>query len=194
MRHTDTADCASDDDLVRAFAGGDASAFEQLLTRHESSVYRICYLMTRSHEDARDLCQESFLLMYRGLPGFEGRAPFGAWARRVTVNLCLRTLKRRGREREAMAELAHRPTAGGTRPDHAAERNEERAALVDAIAQTRPEYRAVLILRDVEGLAYDEIREALGLTLSQVKTRLHRARREARERCHELRPGASREV
>lgn len=64
MRHTNTADCASDGDLVRAFAGGDASAFEALLMRHESSVYRICYLMTRSREDARDLCQEAFLLMY----------------------------------------------------------------------------------------------------------------------------------
>jgi RNA polymerase sigma-70 factor, ECF subfamily len=167
----------TDAELIERHLRGDGSAFSALVRRHERRVYNLCYRMLGREEDARDASQDTFLTALRRLSSFRGEARFTTWLHRVTVNACYDVLRRK--RREPMLEPARDEDEpeppGPASPDHA----DSAVAAVDvqrALVQVPQEFRAVLILHDVQDLAYDDIAEALGIPVGTVKSRLHRGR------------------
>lgn len=165
-----------DDELVQRWRCGDGAAFGALYRRYVGFVYTICYGMTDSVDDAHDLCQEAFLNAYRGRTGFQGRSAFRTWLRTITVRVCLRHAER-VRRGASLAEPTFVDRAPARlRPDRQVERRETETRLWRAIRSLPPDDRAVLLLREIEDMRYDEIAEALDWSPEKVTTRLHRAR------------------
>lgn len=161
----------ADPELVRRFREGDADAFAILVRRHERRVYNLAYRMIGRPEDARDAAQEAFLSCYRHLGAFRGDSSFATWLHRVTVNACYDILRKKTPALASAEEQLEPPPA----PDHAdaaADAVDVQRALLDVPA----EFRAVLVMHDVQGLPYEEIAQALDIPLGTVKSRLHRAR------------------
>jgi RNA polymerase sigma-70 factor (ECF subfamily) len=165
-----------DEDLVRRFLSGDRGAFAVLVERHERRVFNLALRMTGKEEDARDATQEAFLTALRKLSSFRGEAAFTTWLHRVTVNACYDLLRKRQR-----APLLDRGAEEHTEPepppvpDHA-----DRATLsVDvqrALLEVPADFRAVMILHDVQDLPQEEVSAILGIPIGTVKSRLHRGR------------------
>jgi RNA polymerase sigma-70 factor (ECF subfamily) len=175
--------------LVEEFLRGDACAFEALFRRHQTYVFNVCYGILGNAEDAADVTQETFMRAHRRMAQFRGEATLSTWLYRVAVNLSITQLRRHARHRlQSLEELppdavgALESDARDTEPETMLQMQEE-GALVRRVLNTLPaEYRAVLALRHFQQLAYEQIAEALGVSLSQVKTRLHRARKMFKER------------
>jgi len=167
-----------DDDALRArLATGDPRAFEALVTRYQHRVFGVALRMLGSRAEAEEIAQETFLRAHRALGEFRGDARLGTWLYAIAPRLCLNRLASGPRRHEQSDEVAvlRRPAEG---VDAAAvlEQRELQAALHEAIAALPEERRIVVVLRDLEGLAYEEIADVLGLPLNTVRTRLHRAR------------------
>jgi RNA polymerase sigma-70 factor, ECF subfamily len=175
--------------LVDRFRGGDEAAFETLFRKYQTYVYNICYGILGNAEDAADVTQETFLRAHARMAQFRGDACVSTWLYRVAVNLAITELRRRTRARaqsldeiDPDGELCPAPCSQEPAPDAALELDEERA-LVRRVLNTLPgEYRAVIVLRHFQQLAYEEIAVTLEVSLSQVKTRLHRARKMFKDR------------
>jgi RNA polymerase sigma-70 factor (ECF subfamily) len=163
---------------------GDPEAFAALVKRHQDRVYDFCFRMLSDREEALELTQEIFVSIHQALPGFRFDSKLSTWIYRISKNHCLNRLKylqRRGRGRSedvdqvpeaALAEAVGAPQ----KPDEAMEAEHERAVVQRAIARLEPDQRALVALRDIEGLSYEEIVEIADLPLGTVKSRLHRAR------------------
>lgn len=158
-----------DAELVRRHLDGDGSAFAVLVERHQRRVYNVALRMLGRPEDAADAAQEVFLTCLRKLGSFRGDAAFTTWLHRVTVNACLDALRRRSREQPS-EEPPERPV--GDHADAAGAAADVQRGLL-AITE---EFRAVLVLHDLQGLPYEEVAEALGAPVGTVKSRVHRAR------------------
>jgi RNA polymerase sigma-70 factor (ECF subfamily) len=161
----------SDTDLVARAVGGDQGAFTDLVRRHERRVYNIAYRMLGREEDARDATQDAFLSCYRRLASFRGDAAFTTWLHRIAINASYDVLRRRKVTPAGLDEAPEPPPS----PDHA----EATAGTVDAqraLLHVGLEHRAVLVLHDVRGLAYEEVAAILEVPVGTVKSRLHRAR------------------
>ncbi|MGH2723570.1 MAG: RNA polymerase sigma factor [Actinomycetota bacterium] len=160
----------TDEELVRRFLAGDRPAFATLVERHQRRVYNLAYRMVGRPEDAADVTQDVFVTCLRKLSGFRGTSSFTTWLHRVAVNACYDTLRRRGREQ---------PVAENPEPAPAPDPADAAAAAVDvqrALLEVPEEYRAVLILHDVQGIPYEEVAHTIGAPIGTVKSRLHRGR------------------
>jgi RNA polymerase sigma-70 factor (ECF subfamily) len=197
---------SDDADLLARLASGDASAIEALMQGYADKVYRLAYGVTRNEADAQEVVQDVFVTVFRKHASFEGRAALSSWMYRITMNAALN--KRRGMRHDVETSLeADLPTylADGHRagdraylladwsgtPEAELLSRESRAVLTRAIDGLPDRYRAVLILRDVEGLSNEEVAAAVGDTVASVKSRLHRARMAVRERLTRHFHGAS---
>lgn len=191
MTHADM-----EDRLIEQLRAGDPGALEPLMARHAARVYRVAYGITRSAGDAEEVVQDVFLTLVRKISTFEGRAALGTWLYRVATNAAL--IKRRGKRAQVEVSLEdHLPAFKddghrdgersfllldwSLRPDEELLSSESRATLARAIEALPQQYRAVLVLRDVEELSNEETAEALGESVASVKSRLHRARMALRE-------------
>lgn len=182
-----------DQELVEASRKGKAEAFGELVRRHQGRLYPTLLRLTGSAEDAQDLLQESFLRAYRKLGRFQGESSFYTWLYRLSVNLALSHQRRRKGparlselrvDRELELDPADRPERSDpTLPLELAERDATIQAALDALA---PDHRAVVVLKEFDGLRYEEIAETLGVPVGTVRSRLHRARNELRERLADL--------
>jgi len=183
----------ADAELVERLKGGDEEAFSALLRRHQGKVYRLAMNMTRNVQDAEEVTQDVFLAVSRKLGAFDGRAAFSTWLYRVATNAAL--MKLRGRRPEphlpieeagpTFAADGHfaRPVADWSElPDDRLLAAESQRVLGQAIEALPPDYKAVVVLRDIEGLSNQEVAESVGTTVLAVKSRLHRARLALRER------------
>jgi len=187
----------SDLTLVERLRHGDTIALEQLMARYTDRVYRLAHGITGNAADAEEVVQDVFLTVFRKIHTFEGRAALGSWIYRVTTNAAL--IKRRGRR--ADREIPLEPSLPAFLPDgHRAGdpaflmadwsqnpeasllSQETREILRRGISALPDRYRAVLVLRDVEGLSNEEVAEAVGESVPCVKSRLHRARMALREK------------
>lgn len=177
---------ASEAELLEAARGGDGSALEALLARHEARVYRFARRLCRQREDAEDVLQESLLAAARGLRRFRGASSLGTWLYAIARSFCIKKRRKSVFARpevslEEEAREARRLADPGRRPDEALEAARLEAALERAIAALDGPYREVLLLRDAEGLTAAEVARVTGLSVPAVKTRLHRARGRLRE-------------
>lgn len=175
-----------DSALVASAAGGDTAAFEALVERHRNRVYGLALRMLSSEDDAAEVVQESFISAYRNLAHFRGDAQFGSWLTRIAANHALMKLRHRkvvGAVEESLDEPHFNER--GTLTDEVASlpdgetsaiNHELRTAIEAAAARLGDEYREVFVLRDLEGMSYEEIAELTGISVPAVKSRLHRAR------------------
>ena len=176
-----------DRELIVAWQAGDESAFEELIRRHESRVYRLLYRMMGNKEDAEDLTQETFLSLHRHGHRFRAEARFSTFVYRVAANAALNRRRSYGRGRSRIDKLKTRQQAGDDLPS--APRNPEDATLGqelsghvrDALESLSPSLRMPVVLYDIEGLAYGEIAKVLGIAEGTVKSRIHRARQALRD-------------
>ena len=183
-----------DRELLARAQGGDMSAFEALVGRHEEKVYGLALRMTRSEADAAEIAQDTFLSAYQHLSEFRGEAAFGSWVHRIAANNALMRLRRQkvldivsdddlaGPEFTDRGSLAEVPESDWSRRADDLLLDEELGRAIQADADALPEgYREVFLLKDVEGLSYEEISEMVGISIPAVKSRLHRARLALRE-------------
>jgi RNA polymerase sigma-70 factor (ECF subfamily) len=173
-------------DRLRA---GDRRAFEDLVRLQQHRVYGLALRMLGNPADAQDVAQEAFLRAHRGLAEFRGDARLSTWLYAIVSRLCLNRLagSERRLNRQGEETLAQLPDAAPG-PDQALERGELEEALHRAIAELPDERRIVVVLRDVEGLAYEEIAEVLDLPVGTVRSRLHRARLDLKEKLERFFP------
>lgn len=172
-------------ELVNRAQKGDVAAFSALVRRYETRVYNLAYRLLSNGDDAADVAQDSFLAAYESLKRFRGESAFYTWLYRVVVNKALAFRRARdGRREHTVADgetNAINAAAGGAGPARAVEEKERAALVQGAIGSLPEEFRAVVVLRDVEGLEYEEIAEVLGVVTGTVKSRLHRGRMLVRE-------------
>jgi len=165
---------------VRLAQRGDLDAFETLVRRHRQRVYRVALRMLGDPEEAEDAAQDAFVQAWQALPRFRGDAAFGTWMYRVVTNRCLTRL----RDRRPSAPLPDALRAIGEDTASSAVARIQITAVKKAIANLTHEQRAAWVLRELEGLTYEQIATTLDLSLSAVKARIHRARQDI---LHELR-------
>jgi len=180
-----TPDAVDDRRLVRAAQRGDQSAFRQLVERYQRRVYQLALGMMKDSDEAMDISQETFVRVHRYLPSFKGDSSFFTWTYRIAMNLCLDAQRRRGRgERidvsegdEAEIEAAmDPPSAALAGPQSAALNAELKDKIEDALAALSENHRAILLLREVDGLSYEELAKVLGIRKGTVMSRLFHAR------------------
>ncbi len=159
---------------------GDERAFAHLLRQHQNRVYDLLVRMLGDAAEAEDVTQEVFLAFHKALPGFRGESRVSTWLFRIAKNHCLNRLKYRSRRGEGLhveLEVADRVGAEGPEsPERLLERRRSDERVRAAIASLPEEQRLVVVLRDIEGLAYDEIAAVLEQPEGTVKSRLHRGR------------------
>jgi RNA polymerase sigma-70 factor (ECF subfamily) len=175
--------------LVERLRAGEPPAFEELVRRYQHRVFGVAVRMLRNAAEAEEAAQEVFLRVYRAVDEFRGEARLSTWLYAITSRVCLtrlgtgeRRLVREGEE--TLTRLAN----GEATPGAALERSELEAALHRAIAELPEDRRIVVVLRDLEGLAYEEIAAALDLPLGTVRSRLHRARMDLKEKLERFFP------
>ena len=179
----------TDDSALLARAqSGDMSGFEALVEKHKHRVYALALRMLNSEADAAEVTQEAFLAAFRNLKEFRGDAQFGSWVHRIAANFSLMRLRKRRAAAETLeSTLEAEPTFNerGSLLDSVSDwRDAEndaldaelRLAIESAASSLGDEYRQVFVLRDLEGLSYEEIAELTGDSVPAIKSRLHRAR------------------
>ncbi len=158
--------------LVQAAQDGDLDAFEALVRRYQPAVYRVALRMLGSEADAQDATQETFLRAWRALPRFRHDSALTTWLYRIVTRRCLHLIAAR-RPTDALNDTHPDPRLD---PVHTAEQRERLQAVTRAIAQLPGDQRAALILREFEGLSYDQVADALNTSVPAIKGRIHRAR------------------
>jgi RNA polymerase sigma-70 factor (ECF subfamily) len=182
-------------ELVAALRGGEPWAFELFVRTHGARVKVVASRYLRNEEDANDAVQETFLSAFKALGSFAGKSQLATWLHRIAVNAALMKLRALSRRREETAEeeiedllpkfvgLGVHPTtqrAFGESPDEPALRQEACARVRSAIMELPENHRIALVLRDIEGLEYEEVARQLGISINAAKIRIHRARQALR--------------
>lgn len=172
-------------EIIVKVRSGDADAFEALVLEHQNKVYSLALRMVGNEEDARDMAQEAFIRAFNSLGSFRGESKFSVWLYRLTSNICIDFL--RGMAKRRTVSLSWEDEDGDEgeleipderfSPEAGLERSELREAVRRGLEQLTPEYREILLLREINGLSYDEIGRALNLEEGTVKSRIFRARK-----------------
>lgn len=183
-----------DERLIKAFQQGNRSAFDTLVLKHQQGVFNLCYRMLGDDHEANDSAQETFFKVYRSLKKFRFESAFSTWLYRVTVNTCKNRLKSsafRQKKRTVFLNNPHRTEDNrqsmeildnSPSPVAELERKERMKAIQAAIDTLTPERKEAVILKDIEGLSYEEIADITGQALGTVKSRLARARLDLRNK------------
>ena len=178
-----------DELLIRRAQRGDADAFEQLLLEHQKNVYNLCYRMAGDPDDAMDLSQETFLRAWRCLDQYQFASAFSTWLYRLCSNICIDFLRKRRRQQTVPLtfedadgeEQTYAVPDAQPLPEEQVELKLTRETLAAAMAQLLPEHRAVLQLRVVNEMSYEQIADVLDIQIGTVKSRLSRARNQLKK-------------
>jgi RNA polymerase sigma-70 factor (ECF subfamily) len=169
-------------ELIRRCLEGDALAWDRLVREHWKRVFNIAYKFVARLEEAEDLTQETFVKVFRALPTYDGRASFETWLTRVSRNLCIDHYRRRRREEETFTDQVELDSIPldelVSRPDARLEQRDHIALIRRALAQLPPTYREPVVLRDIQGLSYEQIAQRLHLQEGTVKSRINRGRKQ----------------
>jgi RNA polymerase sigma factor (sigma-70 family) len=162
--------------------------WEQVVREHSARVYRLAYRLSGNAQDAEDLTQETFLRVFRSLAGFTP-GTFEGWLHRITTNLFLDMVRRRQRIRfEALPDDAERLQGSAPSPEQVYVDTHLDPRIQAALDDLSPEFRAAVVLCDIEGLSYEEIAATLGVKLGTVRSRIHRGRTQLRAALADLDP------
>lgn len=184
---------SSDWELVQRAQGGDRDAFRELVERYQRRIAALALGMLRNQEDALDVVQETFTKAYQNLGRFKGDASFYTWVYRIAYNLCIDSQRRATKQAEVPLEpempAEHPPVPDGAPQNQPFERASDAEIgrrMREAIRELTPDHRAVILLREVEGLSYAEISQVLDCPKGTVMSRLHYARRQLQARLRGL--------
>ncbi|MBI5090866.1 MAG: sigma-70 family RNA polymerase sigma factor [Candidatus Hydrogenedentes bacterium] len=169
--------------LVERAQSGDLTAFEELVRRYRNDVFSLSYHYVRSREEAWDISQEVFFKAYRALGQFRGDSGFKTWLLRITANHCKDQFKKRRLDTIRFDETLHEDDmpAASSGPDESAEAKELGAAISTALESLSAKHRTAFILREFEGMSYEEMAQVMGCSLGTVMSRLHHARRKLQQ-------------
>lgn len=182
-----------DGTLVQRCLDGDDSAFQSLVQRYQKKLFATAFGMLHHAEDALDIVQEAFLKVYRYLPKFQGNSSFYTWSYRIVVNLCIDFLRKEGRQHkqdydDCIQQSEHKlgehhlcTTGSGYDPIKAYNNKELGEQILQAIDTLSVSHRSVIILREIEGMSYEEIAQTLQCSKGTVMSRLHHARAKLRQ-------------
>ena len=173
--------------LIQECREGNTAAYGELVSRYQDRLFNTVLRLVNNAEDARDVVQEAFLHAYQSLHSFKGDSLFFTWLYRIAVNTAI-SMKRKqkptlriqpgGEEKGAIDPL---DLSESNRPGHAIEMAEEERMVHEALAKLSPEHRAVLVMKDMEGMRYEEMADVLDVPVGTIRSRLHRARLEMRD-------------
>jgi len=178
----------TDADLIAQCLRGQTHAFGELVARHQDRLYGTLVGVLGSAEDARDVAQEAFVSAFQKLHTFRGRSAFYSWLFRIAMNFAVSRKRKRGRPTvsiEAVRDAGgHEPPDAHPEvaPDYSLQAAERQTAVRAALAELPDEFRTVLVLKEMENLKYEEIAEIVGCPIGTVRSRIHRARSELREK------------
>lgn len=198
-----TADGPEDTELVARARSGDHEAFRLLFQRYHRRVYSLAYGMVRNQDDALDVVQEGFIKAHRYLDRFEGASSFYTWLYRIIMNLCIDHIRKQRRARlvdfndaldhgqgdAAVGEDALLPRILGENPGKALVRKEIREHIDQALSELSDNHRAVLIMRELDGMSYEEMAEMMQCAKGTIMSRLFHARKNMQKRLLELMGG-----
>jgi RNA polymerase sigma-70 factor (ECF subfamily) len=182
-REAREADSVHDAHLIQRAQGGDARAFRELVERHQRRAFAIALSLVRDEQDAREIVQEAFVRVFRGLAGFNGSSSFFTWLYRIVKNLAIDLLRRPSRRETELEEQRDgelwEPLSGDIGLDPADELGRRRLAerIGRALDALPPYHRGVILMREVEGMTYEEMAEAMGISKGTIMSRLYHARR-----------------
>ncbi len=176
----------SEQEAIERAQQGDSECFEALYGLHKRRVYSLCLRMTGNTAEAEDLTQEAFLQLYRKIGTFRGESAFSTWLHRLSVNVVLMRLRKKGLPEVSLEETLEPQQEDGPRKDVGTVDNVlagsiDRVNLQRAVESLPPGYRIVFILHDVEGYEHNEIAEMMGCSIGNSKSQLHKARLKLRE-------------
>lgn len=171
--------------IIRSVLDGDVNAFEKLVLENQKNVYNLALKMLGNPEDASDVSQETFLRAYRSLGSFQGDSRFSVWLYRMTSNVCIDLLRKRKRRAEVSMTVVNDEDEESEleipderfSPEQTLDRQERVRAVREGLQKLPEEYRRILTMREIGGLSYEELAEALDLELGTVKSKLFRARK-----------------
>ena len=182
--------------LVKAFQGGDRTAFDTLVNRHKGRVFNLCYWFLGDYQDADDASQETFIKIYRSLGKFRFESALRTWIFRIAVNTCKnKRISSAFRNRQRTFSFDN-PGDGpgfnmqdrGASPSEALEKKERMHRIMEGINALPADQKEVITLRDIEGLSYEEIVQVTGISLGTVKSRLARARTQLKDKLGGMKP------
>jgi RNA polymerase sigma-70 factor (ECF subfamily) len=175
-----------DRELIKQAQGGDKQAFRRLVERHQRRAYSIALGLVRDENDARELVQEAFLRVYRGLATFEGGSSFFTWLYRIVTNLAIDLMRKPGRRDAELSdnqaadddggELSFVSRIDGADPIDMLRRREIAERIQAALDALPPYHRGVILMREVEGMSYEEMAQAMGVSKGTIMSRLFHAR------------------
>jgi RNA polymerase sigma-70 factor (ECF subfamily) len=186
---------AVEDQFIERLKRSDPAAFEKLVNERSGEIYGLLYRLTENAEEARDLTQETFLRAFQSIGQFRGESDLRTWIYRIAINQARnrwRWWRRRHRDSTVSIDasdaagnsslMAQLRTGNSSNPEHGALAHERERALRKALSGLRRVYREAVVLRDIEGFAYEEIAVALDISVGTVKSRLARGRQELRRK------------
>ena len=192
---TDRSDDQAVAELVRQAQAGDMAAFDELVMMFRGPMFNLAYRMTNNREDADELTQEIFLKLYKSIDKFQGRSKFSTWLYAVAANTCrsgLRKLKRISsmevvrldddRSKDEGGAGKYDPADPSDLPSTTLEREEAKAKITGLIAELPEDFRMVIVMKDIQGMAYEEMAEALECSIGTIKSRLSRGRAKLKEK------------
>ncbi len=176
----------SEQEAIERAKQGDAESFEVLYGLHKRRVYSLCLRMMGNTAEAEDLTQEAFLQLFRKIATFRGESAFSTWLHRLTVNVVLMHLRKKGLDTVSLEETLDPQQEGGPKKDVGVRDNVlagsiDRVNLQRSIELLSPGYRIVFVLHDVEGYEHNEIAQMMGCSVGNSKSQLHKARMKLRE-------------
>lgn len=177
-------DSTSDAVCVRRLQRGDTIAFEILVRRHEKSVFNLLYRMLGDYDDAAETAQEVFLSAYRAIGQFRGEANFSTWLYRITLNHAITRRKSTSAHQRRLVPIAGTDLIDETQlgPAESLEKKELRERVQHALNDLAPEDAAVILMRDLQDIPYEDVARVLKVPVGTVKSRLHRARQALKAR------------
>lgn len=179
----------TDLNLVKLARNGDRQAFQTLVERYQRRVYGVCYGIVRNPDDAMDLVQDTFVKVFRNLERFEGSSSFYTWVYRIARNVCIDHIRKSqrhrtvdyddtiGRDEDSDDGGMLMPDRLGINPAKLLGRKELLEKIEDALQKLSPVHREIIVLREVQGLSYQEIADCMDVSIGTVMSRLHHARR-----------------
>lgn len=177
-----------DTELIDACLGGNTDAFGQLVVRHQDRLYNTLVKVLGSADDARDVVQEAFVHAFQKLHTFRGNSAFYSWLFRIAMNAAI-SEKRKTKRMKTSVESAREQSGiepvdehPDSRPSRGIELSERQQLVQSALSELSEEFRTVLVLKEMEGMKYDEIADIVGCPVGTVRSRIHRARSEMREK------------
>ena len=190
---TSQGSASEDAELIKAFQAGKKAAFDELVLSHKDKVFNLCYWFVGDYQDANDLAQDVFFKAFKALKNFRFGSAFSTWIYRIAVNTCKNRLKSfQYRLKKKFVHLNNTAAAKNnpgveiadesSSPEIELGRKEKSRLIQTAINSLPTEKKAVVVLRDIEGLSYEEISSVTGFNLGTVKSKLARARQDLREK------------